>query len=830
MIETAKMSKVNDLSKNEDKNNVWGLNLLNCSLNGKRECAKTQELRKRIKAEKEAAKPNKRFRKKSSVDRVFSPRGLKGCHSGDYLNCNGSAQSNDVRPESFLGEKSPNTGNFLGLNRDYLLEDNCKENDTFQLNLESGTTTNPFDNLTDIGLDCVAGENLVQLMKPNQRSDKVDSNPTDFPGAEYTQCDLDNEEFGHLVKEKEENYFLFKNDEMLVKCEVPPANEQHLVLNNIMLNGESGDYSFPGDAFSKPDFELDKASCFDYAEIGFACDNLAAVNEDLAKVDEKCEPAKRPSQINQLNCATFQPNLIQNLTDYTVDRSISITPNAIVSRTDSGDFPTYSNVTNTSNDLVVLEAHLNLGNFQPNSNPNEATNESKSINDLDLNSIIESPDGLQLNGATLLNALLSNQIVVSEGGQLNGILRGGNKMVSSCLIGDSISSKLSLSGEIMTTAQLTDSNRNCPENDCYSKLNSISLKLPASDESQAGVLFARNLDDYLASTGSLEAEPELPVLIDESAGSTITAPEINSANQTPRKSANKPKSNSLTMPISSDCLSSSPARLIDQPAFLQLNPSASPDSNYLNSLYSLANNINNPFSVIGHHTSNCSKVLLEVDDVASPGKRNRPEKLSNSLTKSVSSKNSPSTNTAKRSSCNPFSIECRIPLPNTLASDHSILVDNKNFIKRRNQRERIRVKSVNDGFDRLRKHLPADYEQYLDPQSPYSNCFLKSSGNLNSSTNSTTSEGPDLKSSIYTAFSGNSDEAYPEEASPPDRKPLNQFKDQASIGYSNSSGSSTTSIPTSKERRLSKVETLRLAINYIRHLENVLSEESSVLM
>ena len=156
-----------------------------------------------------------------------------------------------------------------------------------------------------------------------------------------------------------------------------------------------------------------------------------------------------------------------------------------------------------------------------------------------------------------------------------------------------------------------------------------------------------------------------------------------------------------------------------------------------------------------------------------------------------------------------------------LTSDHSILVDNKNFIKRRNQRERIRVKSVNDGFDRLRKHLPADYEQYLDQQSIYSSCYLKNSANLNSSTDST-NDGLDLKSSMYTAFPSNSNEAYPEEASSLDRKRLNgQFKEQ--ISYPNSSSSSTISIPAGKERRLSKVETLRLAINYIRHLENVLS-------
>nr|XP_027198691.1 helix-loop-helix protein 6-like [Dermatophagoides pteronyssinus] len=87
----------------------------------------------------------------------------------------------------------------------------------------------------------------------------------------------------------------------------------------------------------------------------------------------------------------------------------------------------------------------------------------------------------------------------------------------------------------------------------------------------------------------------------------------------------------------------------------------------------------------------------------------------------------------------PFSPKCRIPLPNLYGgggNDNHSYFDSSTFIKRRNERERTRVRNVNDGFERLRNHLPL--------------------------------------------------------------------------------------LPNQREKRLSKVETLRLAISYIKHLQNLL--------
>lgn len=412
---------------------------------------------------------------------------------------------------------------------------------------------------------------------------------------------------------------------MLVRCEgrsAPVNSEEHLVLNNLMLNDQSDDYSFQSDAFNKPDFDLARASCFDndYAEIGFSCRNnlgYSDVNDDEDKVDEKCRPPKSSptaadtaQSLNQTNCPSFQ----QNLTDYKANRSATIVS------ADPGKFPTYANTANVTSDLTGLETHLN-GNFQPNNNdnPNEASNESESINNLDL---IEAPDhclsvdGLQLN-ETLLNALLSNQIVAGTGSQLNGILRK-NKMVSSCLssIGNSISGggRFPLSGELIgpsemksevkhtVNVQLAALDGNHQESDCSNKLNSISIKLAENDDGSTNVLFARNLDGYLLLSSS--AECTSPAFVQENGCSAICEPETNLATtaNTFRKRPNKLKpneqilqlTNSLSMPIaSSNCLNLSPNRQ-NSSNFHPLNSSsASSDSNCLNLLYSLANNISN---------------------------------------------------------------------------------------------------------------------------------------------------------------------------------------------------------------------------------------------
>ncbi|XP_022671670.1 helix-loop-helix protein 6-like isoform X3 [Varroa jacobsoni] len=53
----------------------------------------------------------------------------------------------------------------------------------------------------------------------------------------------------------------------------------------------------------------------------------------------------------------------------------------------------------------------------------------------------------------------------------------------------------------------------------------------------------------------------------------------------------------------------------------------------------------------------------------------------------------------------PFSPECKIPLPVAFAPFDYGWVE-PSFIRKRNERERQRVRNVNDGFERLRSHLP----------------------------------------------------------------------------------------------------------------------------
>jgi achaete-scute complex protein len=97
--------------------------------------------------------------------------------------------------------------------------------------------------------------------------------------------------------------------------------------------------------------------------------------------------------------------------------------------------------------------------------------------------------------------------------------------------------------------------------------------------------------------------------------------------------------------------------------------------------------------------------------------------------------NSDSENSSKSGKVNPFSQECLIPLPGGFEGGFM----GRTFVRKRNERERARVRSVNDGFERLRAHLPIQNEP--------------------------------------------------------------------------------------KDRRLSKVETLRYAINYIEHLQSLLNDE-----
>lgn len=59
---------------------------------------------------------------------------------------------------------------------------------------------------------------------------------------------------------------------------------------------------------------------------------------------------------------------------------------------------------------------------------------------------------------------------------------------------------------------------------------------------------------------------------------------------------------------------------------------------------------------------------------------------------------------SEKSLSSPFSPKCRIPLPDFYGQYN--LLDTTTFIRRRNERERTRVRNVNDGFERLRNHLP----------------------------------------------------------------------------------------------------------------------------
>lgn len=71
-----------------------------------------------------------------------------------------------------------------------------------------------------------------------------------------------------------------------------------------------------------------------------------------------------------------------------------------------------------------------------------------------------------------------------------------------------------------------------------------------------------------------------------------------------------------------------------------------------------------------------------------------------------SSPSSPPSSTSSSSSLkDPFRPECLIPLPGCVGDGYFGL-DSRTFVRRRNERERTRVRNVNDGFERLRQHLP----------------------------------------------------------------------------------------------------------------------------
>lgn len=65
----------------------------------------------------------------------------------------------------------------------------------------------------------------------------------------------------------------------------------------------------------------------------------------------------------------------------------------------------------------------------------------------------------------------------------------------------------------------------------------------------------------------------------------------------------------------------------------------------------------------------------------------------------------PESSSSSSSSKDPFRPECLIPLPGYLEGG-CLGLDSRTFVRRRNERERTRVRNVNDGFERLRQHLP----------------------------------------------------------------------------------------------------------------------------
>uniref|UniRef100_A0A5S6QFG5 BHLH domain-containing protein n=1 Tax=Trichuris muris TaxID=70415 RepID=A0A5S6QFG5_TRIMR len=58
----------------------------------------------------------------------------------------------------------------------------------------------------------------------------------------------------------------------------------------------------------------------------------------------------------------------------------------------------------------------------------------------------------------------------------------------------------------------------------------------------------------------------------------------------------------------------------------------------------------------------------------------------------------------KSSKPNPFSPECSVPLPFQLGDDYGFYAIDS--LWKRNERERHRVRCVNEGYERLRNHLP----------------------------------------------------------------------------------------------------------------------------
>ena len=146
----------------------------------------------------------------------------------------------------------------------------------------------------------------------------------------------------------------------------------------------------------------------------------------------------------------------------------------------------------------------------------------------------------------------------------------------------------------------------------------------------------------------------------------------------------------------------------------------------------------------------------------------------------------------------PFSFECRIPLPGVFGGEFGYL-DSRQFVRKRNERERTRVRNVNEGFERLRSHLPPQTHVLLG-------CSQCGAGAYGS---------PEYD--IEAVLAGNC----------VNNGPVSNLSNCCNCNSASNAEAELGNGSNGKDRRLSKVETLRLAIAYIKHLQKQLQEEWS---
>lgn len=101
------------------------------------------------------------------------------------------------------------------------------------------------------------------------------------------------------------------------------------------------------------------------------------------------------------------------------------------------------------------------------------------------------------------------------------------------------------------------------------------------------------------------------------------------------------------------------------------------------------------------------RIFPDLNDAHGSNKRQYSSPLSSQDDEATdSSENSDTTSSSgkRQPKMDPFQPECRIPLPFQLMEDYSYYA--ATAVYKRNERERQRVRCVNDGYERLREHLP----------------------------------------------------------------------------------------------------------------------------